>query len=331
MLKTLTILLLSFAGISFAYAQEKGLSKADKRALDSMFQNDEFIKLLKDRDYSYFDVNVGMGNGVFSINNNSLNAEQTETNKIFFSPSIGYNHKSGFSITFSGFLASDSSKLKMYQYAINPAYTYDDKNINAGISYTRFIKGSGTSFQISPFQNDIYASGTYKKLWIQPGIAVGYSTGKIVEYYDTSFLFTPPNLPPRMVYIRDTITTRVKGFSLTASATHEWTFQHLLVDKDALSIQPAFLVNAGLQHWSISHSSSLTKRRPIVQYLLKSRYGDGATTESFTLQSLAFLADVTYYIGKFYIEPQLYLDYYLPSTTAKRFTTVFSVTAGIAF
>ena len=334
MLRSILFILLPLVMASSAIGQNKELTKEEKKSLDSMLQQDDFLNLLKDRDRSYFDINVGMGNGVFSINNNSFNADQSETNIIFYSPSVGYYHKTGLAITASGFLAVDKGRFKMYQYAISPSYTYDSKSINASISYTRFIKGESTSFEVSPFQNDFYATGTYKKLWVQPGIATGYSFGKIEEKFDTSFWFTPPPpLPqvPRVVHITDTITTRLKAFSLSVFATHEWDFEHLISKKDALTIQPTLMVNAGSQKWTISHSSSLNNRRPIVQNLLKNRYGNGTSTESFSLQSLGFLAEITYYIGKFYLQPQLYLDYYLPSTTANRFTTLFSVVAGISF
>ena len=332
MLKQLIYLLVTCLVMHSAYGQDKGLSKEDKRLLDSMLNNDEFLKLLKDRDRSYFDVNIGVGNGVFSQRNNSLNANQTETNLVFFTPSVGYMHKSGAAISFSGYLVSDQGKMKMYQYALNPSYTYDGKSVTAGISYTWFIKGKGTSFDPSPFQHDLFASVLYKKTWIQPGISVGYAAGKNTENFDTSFWFTPPPpLQPRIIHITDTIVTKLRGFSLSASASHQWDFEHLLSKKDALTIQPTLYLNAGTQKWSVTHSSTLSRRRPIVQNALKSRYGDGTGTESFNLQSLALLTELTYYFGKFYLQPQLYLDYYLPSTDAKRFSDLYSVVVGINF
>jgi hypothetical protein len=34
---------------------------------------------------------------------------------------------------------------------------------------------------------------------------------------------------------------------------------------------------------------------------------------------------------KFFIEPVVYLDYYLPETTENRFSAIFSVNAGFSF
>ena len=83
--------------------------------LDSMFKNDEFIKLMMGKDKSYFDVNVMMSNGIFSFDNNALNAGQARTNKIYYTPSVSYNHKSGLGISINGSFATDDGSLKMYQ------------------------------------------------------------------------------------------------------------------------------------------------------------------------------------------------------------------------
>jgi hypothetical protein len=149
MSKLLTLFLLNIS-VSFVYGQTDSLSKEDRQALDSMFRNDEFIKLMTGKKKSYFDINTGAGNGIFSLTNNSLNAGQAETEKIFYTSSVGYNHKSGFAVAFNAFVSPDNGSLKIYQYAIDPSYSYYGKNINAGISYTRFIEGSATSFDVSP-------------------------------------------------------------------------------------------------------------------------------------------------------------------------------------
>lgn len=331
MQRTGLLLILSLLMVSISFGQNKNLSKAEKKSLDSMLQKDDFLNLMKEKKHSYFDINLGVSNAVFSLKNNSLNADQSETNQLSFTPSVGYFHKTGLAISAYCFLTTDKGKLKAYQYAINPSYTFENKSINATASYTRFFTGDNTGFQENPFQNDIYVNASYLKTWIEPGLAVGYSFGKITEHFDSSFWFYPPIPPPRIVHITDTITTKLSAFSLTASASHQWDFEHLLSKKDAITIRPTLYLNAGSQHWNISHSSSLNRRRAVVQNLLKGRYGSGSVSESFSLQSVAFLADVTYYIGKFYLQPQLYLDYYLPSTTGNRFTTLYSFVVGFDF
>lgn len=319
-------LLIALCLCSSLYAQTDTLSREEIRLLDSMFKSDEFIKLMMGKKKSYIDLNLGIGNTVFSKKNNALNAGQAQTDKLYFTPSLGYYHKSGLAFNVSGYLTADDGELKMYQYALSPSYYFSNKSFEAGISYTRYIEGSGTSFEINPFKNDFYASGLYKKTWVEPGIAFGYSFGRQTEYYDTAFWFLN-----RVVHIRDTINTKLRGLSLTLSASHEWNFYKLLNKKDALQLQPAFLVNAGSQKWDITHSSSLFDRRPVVQTYLKRRFGEGTTSSAFNVQSAAFLVTCIYYYDKFYLQPQLYLDYYLPETSEKRLTSLFSVTAGFSF
>lgn len=319
-------LLIALCFCSFVYAQTDTLSSEERRLLDSMFKSDEFIKLMIGKKKSYVDLNLGIGNTVFSNKNNALNAGQAQTDKLYFTPSLGYYHKSGLAFNVSGYLTTDDGGLKMYQYAISPSYYFRNKNFEAGISYTRYIEGTGTSFETNPFKNDFYATGQYNKTWIEPGLAIGYSFGRQKEYYDTAFW-----LLNRVVHIRDTITTKLSGLSLTLSASHEWNFYKLLDKKDALQLQPAFLVNAGSQKWNIAHSSNLFDRRPVVQTYLKRRFGEGTTSSAFNIQSAAFLVTFTYYYDRFYLQPQLYLDYYLPETSEKRLTSLFSVTAGFSF
>ncbi|MBX2933273.1 MAG: hypothetical protein KF825_03450 [Ferruginibacter sp.] len=321
-------LLMALCICSNAIAQTDSLtfSKEEMRLLDSMFKNDEFIQLMLEKDKSYFDVNLKMSNGVFSFKNNGLNASQATTNKLYYTPSVSYNHKSGVGVSVSGTLANDDGSLKMYQYAITPYYGFKNKSFELGVSYTRYIDGAKTKYQMNPYKNDIYVNVIYNKTFIEPGLAAGYSFGKQVEYYDTAFWFN--NIA---VHLRDTITTRLSSFSLTLSASHQFNFNRIINKKDALQVRTFFLLNTGIQKWNISHSSNLVNRRPIIQTILKRRFGNGATSTSFNVQSLAFLTNFVYYYGRFYLQPQIYFDYYLPSTDEKRLTSLFSITAGVSF
>lgn len=320
------IMLLALLAVSFVYGQTDSLTREERLALDSMFKNDEFIKLMMgNKRRSYFDVNVSMGNGIFSLKNNSLNAGQAVTNKLFYTPSVGYYHKSGLALSVTGFMANDEGKLSMYQYSISPSYVYNNKHINIGISYTRFIEGSTSSFDISPFQNDFYGSFSYKKAWIQPGLAAGFSFGKQHDYFDTAFWFFG-----QVVHIRDTATIRVYGFSAILSASHKWDIYKFFAKKDAIQLQPTLMLNTGSQRWDVSHSNKLftTKRFPRLANALKKRFSSESDSDKFKVQSFGLLANITYYYGKFYLQPQLYLDYYFPATDEKRLTALFSVTAG---
>ena len=312
-----------------AYAQDLPLTAEEKASLDSLFKNDAFFNMLNEKqDTSYAELSAGLSNGVFSIKNNALNAAQASVNKIYYTPAAGYFHKSGFSISATGYLASEYNSLKFFQYAISPGYSFYSKKINWAASYSRYIKAGNTDFDINPYKNDMYGNIVFKKPWIRPAIGVGYSSGREKEFFDSVVTF---GQVPRTITIRDTITSRVSSFSLNFSVSHTWSFEHVLFLKDELDMKPFLYANGSNQRLLVAHSGSLNNRRPVVQQLLKSAYGDGNTKEKFSLQSLAFLFELNYGKGKFIIQPQLYLDYYLQDTDSKRFSALYSFVISYAF
>jgi hypothetical protein len=313
-------------------AQDSTLTAEEKASLDSMFQNDEFLKLLnKKTDTSYIAVGIGVSNGVFSLKNNAINADQATTSKIFYTPSVAWYHKSGFGLSVNAFLASDSGKFKVFQYAVSPAYSYYSKRINWGISYTRYIKGSLGSFDINPYKNDLYGNISFKKPWFTPALAAGYSIGRSKEYFDSTYIITIGQQPPRPFRIKDTITSTLSSFSLNISVSHEWRFMHVFGKDDELDIQPYLSVNGSNQTLRITHSNSLNSRRPFVQKLIKTKTGDGKSKAAFSLQSAACLLTATYSKGRFVAEPQVYLDYYLQETNSNRFSALYSFVINYAF
>ena len=331
MQKSFLLFFIIFFNSVVGVAQTDTLSATDKALLDSMLANDPFLNMLSEKEGSYFDINIGMGNSIFSEKNNTLNAEQAETKKIFFTPSVGYYNKSGLGIAFTGYLSNDKGKASIYQYAINPFYNYADKKVEAGLSYTRYLPGTSvSSFSISPYTNDVYANVKLKKPWLQPGLALGFANGKFEEYFDSTFIINPPS-GPRLVRITDTITTRLKDFSIIFSIEHEFNFLKLFSTRDQLMLVPAIMLNGSSQNWNIAHSNSINKRSPGVQNLLKRNYGNGNVNVPFQLQSIAFLTQATYSLANFYLLPQVYLDYYLPQSNSQKLTAVYSITAGITF
>lgn len=331
MLKILLPLLL--IGCTYRVAAQDTTFTAEERALlDSMFQNDAFLAMLGSPKISYAEINAGVSNGIFSLKNNSLNAAQAETNKLYYTVSGAYYHKSGLALSVNGSIANDGGRFKTYQYGITPSYYYMNKKLVAGISYTRFIEGASTGFNINPYQNDFYGNLVLKKPWFTPGIALGYATGIVKEYFDSTFLLVPqPPLQPRNVRITDTITTRVKNFSFTWSVSHTWNYYHVFTKGDGIELQPSLLLNAGSSTMNISHSNSLNSRRPFVQKIFKNAFGNGKNAAPFQIQSAALLISAGYDIGHFNLSPQLYVDYYFPETSGDRFSVIASFAVSYAF
>lgn len=302
-------------------AQDSTFTKEEIALLDSMIKNDPLWSLFKEKPQSYGEVRMGAGNGVFSLRNQSLNSIQTETKTMYGKLAAGYYHKSGVSVQ-AGMLTALQGNWTVLRYSLSPSYQFSNKLWSAGMAYTYFIPTGQSVYDISPFQHDVYANGSYKKWKIQPGLALGYSAGRIREYFDTSFIIDLPNLPPRNVHITDTITTKLQSFSATASATYKWSKSRWIGKKDDWLFLFSLMLTGSDLNMDITHSNSLQKRRPIVQKALKRLYGDGTRYDHFQLQSLAFSTQISWGLGHFSIEPNIYLDYYLPSTTENRLTCI---------
>ncbi len=310
-------------------AQDTTMTAEERATLDSMFQHDEFFQMLTERaDTSYIELSAGISNGVFSLKNNSVNADQATTSKIYYTPSAAYIHKSGLGISVTGYLAMDEGSLHFFQYAISPSYNYSSKKINWSASYTRYIRGASTSFDINPYQNDLYGNIVFKKPWIRPAIGIGYTSGRIKEYFDSVITFLQP---PRTITIRDTMITRISSFSLNLSLSHIWRFENLFSRNDEFDLQPSILLNGSNQKYVISHSGNLGARRPLVQKLLKTKYADKSMKQRFSLQSAAAMLAMSYGKGKFIAQPQIYLDYYLHDTQDKKLSAIYSFSISYAF
>ncbi|MBC7890528.1 MAG: hypothetical protein H7Z13_21860 [Ferruginibacter sp.] len=293
---------------------------------DSVEILNQLIKLLDSSDTpsSYVFANLGVGNRLFSIKNYSLNSKQSTTNVVVYSPSIGYFHKSGFGLTAGVNLLNDGGGLSANQYSLSPSFDLaGNKNIDFGISYTHyFIKNKFSPFS-SPIQNDLFTSLTYKKPWLQPGIALGYSTGeyKEVNYKDTVIAGIRRN-------IYDSVNYQLKAFSVTVTAGHQFLWYELLDKSDGLGFTPTLMANAGSAKTTISHK---TNAFAFFNFLNKRGRIPKLQTDKFEVQSIGLNLDLNYTIGHLTIEPQLYLDYYLPATDSKRFSQVFVFNVGYTF
>jgi hypothetical protein len=313
-------------------AQTDSLSKEDKRLLDSMFKNDEFIKLMK-KDKNYLDVSIGIGNGEFSAHNNAANATGVDK-QLIYTPAITYRLKNGLSFGVSTFITGDSSgKPEIYQTALTAGYDYYGKTIYAGGSYTRYLSNQNKYNSKSLYQNDLNAYIKLAKGMFQPGISVGYVAGKYKEINYVSFKRTVhlPNPPPNG---RDTIITingkdstdnETSYFTVSASVGHDFAFYNVFSKKDELDFIPTLILNMGSDKLTQTHTNKVFDR-PAFSKQKKSDY-----TNKFQLQSVAASFDFTFMIKKFFLQPIVYFDYYLPETTENRFSTIFSVTAGVSF
>jgi hypothetical protein len=99
----------------------------------------------------------------------------------------------------------------------------------------------------------------------------------------------------------------------------------LFSKNDELDFIPSLIVNFGSDKYTQTHTNKLFSRPAF------SKLKRVAGNSKFQMQSLAASLDCTYTVGKFYIQPVVYLDYYLLETTAQRLTVIYSFTAGLSF
>lgn len=324
MLKSFLILQLSLLTVLFGYAQKENLSKSDKAALDSMLKNDAFIELMKKNNTSALDVSVGIGNGSFSGHNRAVNATGN-TNQLIITPGVIYHHKSGFGIGVTTYIANDSVSSGVYQTGIIGSYDYLGKEVSTGIAYTRFISDMNLYNTKSLYQNDIYAYIKRSRGVIQPVLSLGYDNGDY-KSIDNAILKRPIRGD---TLVRDSTTNKASFFALSLGVEHDFSIANAFTKDDVLEITPAFAFNAGSDYISTTHLNAaysiipkklVTKRRRIV-----------ATSNKFQLQSVSASLDMNYSVGKFFLQPTLFADYYLPATTSNRLAVIYSITAGVSF
>ncbi|MEO7801221.1 MAG: hypothetical protein ABIR81_04440 [Ginsengibacter sp.] len=304
-------------------------SKEDKRILDSLIANDEFLQLLNslDADKSYFTISVGASNRLASVNNNSINAQQGNL-KTVITPAVSYNHKSGLGLSAAGYVVRNAENNGLHRFSLTPFYNHSfNKSLALGLSYTRFFSDNKYNAVESPIQNDLYANVLYKKGFVEPGLAFGYSTGKYNEIDKVTI-----NIPREgRTTFSDTAITSIKSFSVTGSVEHRFLLYTKMSKQSALLFIPSILLNAGNNSFSVTHHNNFpgTVRGNGRRRLFRTQDVDGVS--AFELQSTGLNLYLNYSIHKFSFQPQIYLDYYLPSTSESRFTQLFNVNIEYSF
>ncbi len=294
---------------------------------------DEILALLKDSSdqKSSLLISAGAGNGVFSKKNNSLNADQESLNKIFYTTTVDYYHKSGLGLVLNSFFIPMNGNMRFYQADITSSYYYENKKIYTGVSYTRFFAAKNSPVAANPFKNGINGSVKWLKSWIRPGLQLQYSNGNSKEVFDTSFTVNFP-APPRVIKIVGDISTKINDFTMSFSGDHKFNFERLFSKNDELSLLSAISLNAGASKSSTTSTANISSTRKRKQPLANTkRSKTGNDHQPFALQSIALSTDFYYTIGRFFVEPQLYADYYLPATDTKRLAIIFSLQVGIGF
>lgn len=143
-------------------------------------------------------------------------------NSLTQSPVITLGHRSGFSISYSPTFVLGGTQTGLFMQALGADFSqYDKPDYNYDISYTHYIFSSGTSVPYSPLNNEIYASFTYKKPWLNPAFSAGFAFGTNTE---------------------ETPAKKVSDIGISAGLSHSFDWGN---DNLSFSVTPDIMLNAG--------------------------------------------------------------------------------------
>ena len=274
---------------------------------------------------SYASIDIGIGNRLFNVRNRSLNAKQNTTGTMVYAPTLSYFHKSGFSIAASANLLNDIEKgFGVSQVSLSPGYDYSgNKDFITGIAYTRYFVKDLYSIYAIPVQNDLYGYFSYKKYWLETGLAFDYAAGVYKQVKTKDSL---ANNIRRKFY--DSASFNIKTFSMIFSVGHNFEWNGLLNDDDGLNFTPTLMLNFGSSKTNITHNTNASR---LLNFLNKKGRLPKIQTSAFAAESIGLNLNLAYNIGKFSFQPQLYFDYYLPQLDENKLSTLITFTAAYSF
>jgi len=256
----------------------------------------------------------------------------TATKKIIISPAFGYYHKGGLGITAVASFLSDQNNFTFYQFAATPSYDYlKNKDLATGISYTRYFTKDSLPFYTSPLQNEVSGYFIYRRWWFKPMVAVSYGWGSHSEYQEREEYITTLQLR-RRGYTRINTKESIADFSVITSVRHDFYWLNVFSWKDHIRLTPQLSYTSGSQKFGFNQSSNtyttVPRTNTTVLYSTENIYLDDKVY--FQPVSLTFFLRTEYSIGKFYIQPQLVLDYYFPAEKNK-FSSLLTFNTGFIF
>lgn len=246
--------------------------------------------------YSYLDVNAGLGNGFFSPKKSVVVNSQSKT---YYSAGAGYYHKSGLNISLQSSFIPDKNRFTLYQTVVSPGYNFTkSKKIGFGVSYFHYFLKDSLSFSTSPLLDEFYGYIKYKGGWLSPKLGIDYAFGKEV-------------LRPRPNFPNYTVTNTASDFTLFGSVDHSFIFDKLFDKDDYFNLTPSITLIAGTSNYGTNlNFGRVVRNTTLINRLQQTQNQSGST--GFQMQSLSFAINSEYDLSKFYIQPQFLLNYTLP-------------------
>ena len=162
-------------------------------------------------------------------------------------------------------------------------------------------------------------------------VSVGYGWGSRTDYKERETLIQDLRLR-RNGFTRVNSRESVSDLSVVASVRHDFYWLDVFTYNDHFRISPQLNFTSGSQKFGFNQSSNTYG--VTVRTGTNVLYGsDNVSLDDklyFQPLSLTFYLRTEYAIGKFYIQPQLILDYYFPATE-KKFSGLFAINTGFMF
>jgi hypothetical protein len=339
-------LIASFALVTgCAWSQEPATSDSSLRTsladvdIDSM-ELDQFLSefdlfldsILTPRTYVL--LNLSATQGYFTFSNNGSSKELRKT---VWSPTFGYYGKDGLGITLSSFMIRDSARRYFYQLSVTPSYDYlRNRKFATGGSFTRYFTRHVLPFYTSPLQSEVAGYFLWRKSWVQPGIAVNYGWGSKTEFKRREYQYTrkvEDAVTGGIIRQVEAVTIISKNresiadFSLNFSLRHDFYWLDIFSKKDHIRLSPVLSVTSGTQKFGSNTANTAFGNLRAVTF---NNTRDVSLRQKFQLLAATVYLRSEYSFGKFFVQPQVLFDCYLPGEN-NQLTTLFSVNTGFIF
>jgi hypothetical protein len=286
---------------------------------------DSFLdSLLKPRSYTLINLSAGRNFFDYTTPDKKLKSRK----QFLFSPSLSYYSKSGFGISAAAHVVNEERSLNPYQYATTLSYDYL-KNLNfaGGVSATHYFTKDSLKFYTSPLKNEVFGYLSIRRLWFKPSVAASYGWGSKQSIEERKEYIKALRL--RKGTTRIVTEEEVQDFNLVVSIRHDYYWLDVLTKKDFVRLTPQINFTSGTQSYGFNQTISST--RSIGSGGKKERYQSQNTNldEKLKFQPLAiaFALKTELSISKFYIQPQVVLNYYIPGKENK-LSTLFLINTG---
>jgi hypothetical protein len=284
---------------------------------------------------SFFDVNLGLGNGTFALQNRNF---EVKTNHIFYNAGLGYYHKSGFSLSGGLNVTNDSGNLILFQGHISPAFDLQTKSLAFGISYFHYFNRKNLSFYISPLVNEFFTYVVFKKGWLVPKLAFDYAWGTYDQLDNLKYIDTVRfrRFAPIVRYLsKQESNAAVHDFSVMLSVRHDFTTRLGGSSVQFFRYTPSLLLLAGTSTYGTNTPlGSLNGPRMSTLanvQLFQDLYGNAfePVKNDFAFQHFNISQTVMYTVGKWYLQGMLNCSYIIPKEQSK-WNVFFNVSTGIS-